>query len=99
MKRIWERLTYGNVMATLALFVALGGTSYAVAKLPRNSVGPGQLRTNSVGASEIRRHAVRSSELGDRSIRLRDVSLSARKSLQGAVGPQGPAGPTFSTTT
>ena len=41
--------TYTNVTATLALFIALGGTSYAVTTLPRNSVGPEQLRTNSVG--------------------------------------------------
>jgi hypothetical protein len=93
------KLSYANVTASLALFLALGGTSYAVATLPRNSVGAEQLRTNSVRAPEIRRKAVRSSEISDRSIRLRDISLSARKSLQGQVGPPGPPGPTFAVTT
>jgi len=37
------RLTYGNVVATLALFVALGGASYAAIALPANSVGTRQL--------------------------------------------------------
>jgi hypothetical protein len=69
-------------MSTLAIFVALGGTSYALT-LPRNSVDREHLRTNSVGGSEIRRQAVGSSELRNRSIELRDVSGRARAALQG----------------
>ncbi len=42
------QLTYSNVTATLALFIALGGTSYAVTKLPRNSVGTLQVRDGSL---------------------------------------------------
>jgi hypothetical protein len=95
MKKIRDRLSYANVMATLAAFIALGGTSYAVADLPRNSVGSTQLRANSVGASEIRREAVRSPEIDDRAIRLRDISQRTRDALRGQVGPPGPPGPTF----
>src|ERR1044072_8538356 len=98
MQRFRGRLSYANVAASIALFVALGGTSYAVSSLPRNSVGAEQLRTNSVGASEVRRGAVRSSELRDRGIRLRDISKSTRNALQGRTGPQGPPGPTFAAT-
>jgi hypothetical protein len=47
----------------LALFVALGGTSYAAVRLPGNSVGAKQIAKNAVGASEIRPHAVGSSEI------------------------------------
>jgi hypothetical protein len=83
MKRpIRERLGYANVMATIAVFIALGGTSYALT-LPRNSVGSKQLRANSV----------RSSEIDDRSVRLRDIALRTRHSLRGKIGPQGPRGP------
>lgn len=88
-----KALSYANVTATLALFIALGGTSYAIATLPRNSVGPAQLRTNSVGSTEIRRRAVTSSDIDDSSVRLRDISESAREALQGQVGPPGPPGP------
>src|SRR3954470_7565416 len=98
MKKILDRLSYANVTATLALFVALGGTSYAVTTLPRNSVGSPQLRTASVGSSEIRRQAVKSSDIGDRAVRLRDISKSAQDALSGQVGPQGPPGPTFAAT-
>lgn len=37
-----------NVVGYLALFVALGGTSYAAATLPANSVGPAQLINHSI---------------------------------------------------
>jgi hypothetical protein len=97
MRRVRDRLSYANVIATMALFIAVGGTSYALT-LPRNSVGSAQLRPDSVGRSEIRQGAVTSSAISNRSIRLRDVSPSARNSLRGSpgpAGPQGPPGPTF----
>ena len=83
MRKVLDRLSYANVTATLALFIALGGTSYAVATLPRDSVGSEQLRTNSVGGPEIRRQAVKSSDIDDRSVRLRDIAKSVRDALQG----------------
>ncbi len=92
--RLRARLSYANITATLALFTALGGTSYAAASLARNSVGPTQIRSNAVGSSEIRRNAVASSEIRDRSVRLGDISTRARNALR---GPQGPAGPTGAT--
>jgi hypothetical protein len=53
------------VVAYLALFVALSGTSYAVA---RNSVGHKQIRTNAVRAPEVRANAIGNSELQDNSV-------------------------------
>lgn len=82
-RRLLDHLSFSNVIATLALFIALGGTSYAALKLPRNSVGATQIRPGAVGSSELR----------DRSIGLKDVSRPARSSLRGATGPQGPQGP------
>jgi len=80
--RLRSRLSYANVMATLALFIALGGTGYAAITLPRNSVG----------AEQIRSKAVRSSEIRDRAVKLRDIAQTARSSLRGQQGPPGPAG-------
>ncbi len=48
-----ERLSYANVMATLALFVSLGGASYAAITLPAGSVGPQQLRTHAVEPKDL----------------------------------------------
>ncbi len=81
-RRLRDHLSFSNVIAMLALFIALGGTSYAALNLPRNSVGATQIRAGAVGSSEVR----------DRSIALKDVSRSARNSLRGATGPQGPQG-------
>jgi hypothetical protein len=91
-RRLRGRLSYANVTASLALFIALGGTGYAAVTLPRNSVGSAQLRSNSVGAKEIRRGAVRSAEIRNRSIRLTDLATNTRKALRGTPGPAGPAG-------
>src|SRR5919198_1116556 len=94
------RLTYANVVATAALFVALGGSSYAAFSLPGNSVGPAQIRARAVGASELRRGAVFSKHLHDGSVGLHDISTRARATLRGArgvpgpPGAQGPPGPT-----
>jgi len=43
-----DRLTYANVIATLALFVSLGGVSYAAITLPPDSVGKSQIRAGAV---------------------------------------------------
>ncbi|MEO8690684.1 MAG: hypothetical protein ABI611_21010 [Solirubrobacteraceae bacterium] len=53
----------GQAVGYLALFVALGGTSYAAVKLPRNSVHAKQIAANAVGHSELRPHAVGASDL------------------------------------
>ena len=92
MSRIRSHLSYANVVATGALFVALGGTSYAVTQLPRNSVTAKQIRSAAVGPSELRTGAVRSKAIKDRAVALRDISVGARSSLRGQTGPQGPPG-------
>jgi hypothetical protein len=90
MHRIAGRLTYANVMATLALFVALGGVGYAAATLPVNSVGTPQLRASAVTGSKVK----------NGTLAVADLSAAAKKALSvpgpqgpaGAIGPQGPKG-------
>ena len=57
--RVRDRLSYANVVATLALFIALGGSAYAVGEITsrdvRNrSLKGGDLRLNTVTGKEIR---------------------------------------------
>jgi hypothetical protein len=52
------RLTYANVMATVAVFVALGGSSYAALSLPKKSVGTKQLKRNAISSSQVRNGAI-----------------------------------------
>ncbi len=95
MRTLRAKLTYGNVVSTLALFVALGGTSYAAFSLPRNSVGATQIRTHAVSGSKLRASAVTSRSIRNRSIELVDISPFTRDLLrsQSGPGPAGPAGP------
>lgn len=62
-----QRLSYSNVIATMALFLALGGVAVA-AGLPRNSVGPKQLKRGAVTAAKIRKQAVTSAKLASKSV-------------------------------
>lgn len=86
MRKPRVRITYANVVATLALFVTLGGVSYAAVKLPKNSVGPAQIKKNAVSGVKVR----------NGSLTLADFKASQRAKLrgpQGASGPQGAQGP------
>jgi hypothetical protein len=58
-----ERLTYANVMATIAVFIALGSGAYAASQLPRNSVGPRQLRKNAVTKAKVKKNAISTSKI------------------------------------
>src|SRR4051812_25056982 len=89
--RLRRRLSYGNVMATVAVFIALGGTSYALT-LPRNSIGSRELQPHSVGASELRPGAATSRDTRAGAIKLRALTPATRATLRGQQGPPGPRG-------
>lgn len=76
----------GTVLGTLALIVSLGGTSYAVTALPRNSVGATQIRSAAVGSAEVK----------DRSLQRKDFAAgvvpSSGSGGSGAAGGSGAPG-------
>jgi hypothetical protein len=47
------------VISLIALFVALGGTTYAATSLPANSVGTQQIRNKAVTAAKINAHGLK----------------------------------------
>jgi hypothetical protein len=58
-QQIRKRLSYANVMSTIAMFLALGGaTALAVQQLPKRSVGAKQLRPGAVTKGKLRRSSV-----------------------------------------
>ncbi len=77
-----RRPSFPTVISLIALFVALGGTSYAVIKLPAKSVGNRELKSNAVTSAKIRPGAVSRS----------DLARSARSVGRGPRGPVGPSG-------
>lgn len=87
MHRISKKLTYANVTATLALFLALGGVTWAATKLPANSVGSAQIIKGSVKASDIAKNAVTSAKVKNGSLLGADFA-----SGQLPAGPKGDKG-------
>ena len=71
------RLTYANVMATIAVFMVLGGGAYAAQTLPRNSVGRAQIRDAAVDTSELARRSVTRSKIGTRAVGFRNLGRGA----------------------
>jgi hypothetical protein len=56
--KLRSRLSYANVTATVALFLALGGGAIAALKVPKKSVGAKQLRAKAVKTSKLADGAV-----------------------------------------
>jgi hypothetical protein len=75
-----SRLTYANVVASLALFVSLGGGAYAAFKLPRNSVGSVQIKPNAVRSSDVKNGSLLSKD------------FAAGQLTAGTQGPKGDPG-------
>ena len=87
MKGLRPRLTYANVMATIAVFIALGGASYAAIKLPKNSVGAKQLKKNSVTSAKVTNNSLQAVDFR------KDQLPKGEQGPKGDKGPRGEPGP------
>jgi hypothetical protein len=68
-KQIRKRLTYANVMSSIAVFLVLGGaTALAASQLGKNTVGSKQLKKNSVTAAKLKNKAVTTGKIADKAI-------------------------------
>jgi hypothetical protein len=77
-------------MATIALFVALGGTSVAAVHLAKNSVTSTSIKNGQVKNKDLANNAVTSSKVKDRSLLGKD--FKAGQLPKGAQGPKGDQG-------
>jgi hypothetical protein len=92
LRKIGKRLTYANVVSSIAVFLVLGGgAAFAASHLGKNSVGSKQLKKNSVTTAKIKKNAVTEAKLKDQSVtgtKVKDQSLTGAKvqdqSLTGA---------------
>lgn len=98
--------TYAEATSTLALFIALGGVSWAATTLPKNSVNSAAIRDAQVRSADLAPGSVSASKLS-KQLRTqlgvttgKDGSSGAAgangsagaNGANGAAGPQGPAG-------
>src|SRR5882757_7428232 len=80
MKSVRKRLTYANVMSSIAVFfVVAGGTAFAASQLGKESVGAKQLKKEAVSLAKINAAA--------------KSALKGATGPQGSKGDTGPAGP------
>jgi hypothetical protein len=85
------KLTYANVVATIALFAALGGGSFAVAAaLKKDSVGTKQIQKKAVKTGELDTGAVTSKKIAAAAVTsaaLADGSVTGAKINEAELGP------------
>jgi hypothetical protein len=82
-------ITYSNVMATVAVFVALGGTGYAAASLTGRDIRDGTISTQDVKNRSLLKKDFKPGQL--------PRGAQGPQGIQGPkgdTGPTGPAGPT-----
>jgi hypothetical protein len=89
---ILRRLNYANVMATVALFVALGGGAYAAIKLPPNSVGEKQIKRNAVRSVDVKDGSLLAADFKPGQLPAAPPRGSGAAGAPGARGPAGPPG-------
>jgi len=94
MLSILSRHVRHNVVGYLALFAALGGTSYAAVQLPTGSVGTPQLRNAAVTAAKVKAHSLLASDFAGGQLRPGPQGVRGPAGATGAVGSQGAPGPT-----
>jgi hypothetical protein len=73
---IRRRPSASLVISAIALFVALGGASYAAVSIPANSVGNSQLKKGAVSTSKVKNNAITYKKVAQHTIGLKRVDNS-----------------------
>jgi hypothetical protein len=81
------RISPASVLALVALFVALGGVSYAAATINGKNI-----KNNSIPGKKLKNRAVTNKKVKPNSLGANRLTAAARASLRGAQGPQGAQG-------
>ena len=103
MRRARRSLTYGNVVATLALFLALsGGAVWAANKITSKQIGKGAVKNknlaknavkaknlakNSVTSAKIAKNAVKNANLADGSVNFAKLAAGTNVLASATAGP------------
>jgi hypothetical protein len=99
MRRLRKVLTYGNITATIAVFLAMSGVAAAVTLAPKNSVTSASIKDGEVRTPDVRGGAVTAAKIAANSIGsgkvvdgslngvdVRDDSVGASDLASGSVG-------------
>ena len=81
-----------NHLGLLALFVALGGTSYAAVSLPRNSVGGPQIKKDAVTTQKVKNRSLKAEDFGLNQIPAGPQGAPGERGEKGEKGDKGEPG-------
>jgi hypothetical protein len=90
--RLLARHLRANAVAYLAIFVALGGTSYAAITIPNNSVGNKQLKKDAVDSKKVKNSSLTPDDVKAGQAATGPPGIEGALGAQGAVGNKGPQG-------
>lgn len=86
MKQIRKRLTYANVMSSIAVFLVLGSaTAFAASK-----IGGNEIKANAISTGKIKKEAITASKIKKNAIdtaRIADGAVTGAKVNLGTLGP------------
>ena len=97
LKELWGKPGFANVVALVALFIALGGVSYAAIQIPKNSVGTKQLKKNAVNSAKVRNRSLLAADFKKGQLprgATGVIGATGPTGTAGNPGPTGEAGPT-----
>jgi len=85
-KQVRKRLTYANVMSSVAVFLVLGGASaMAAGQLGKNSVGSRQINAKSITTGKLANNAVNGAKVANGSLSGEDINLNALGTVPSAA--------------
>ncbi len=85
MKQIRKRITYANVMSSIAVFLVLGGASAYAAK----KIGSNEIKGNSITTGKIKKNAITASKIKKNSIitaKIKNGAVTGPKINLGTLG-------------
>lgn len=95
--KLRSKLSYANVTATLALFVALGGSAYAGLRIGSAEVVDGSILGRDIAKETItgrntKTGTIDGSDIRDGSLLTADIARTAREAIKGEKGEKGDKG-------
>ncbi len=93
MRTIRSKLTYANVMSSIAVFLLLGGgAAFAATKLAKNSVGTNQIKNNAVTSAKVKKGSLLASNFAAGQLPAGQTGAQGPKGETGASGAKGEPG-------
>lgn len=89
MKQLRKRITYANVMSSIAVFLVLGGATAIAAGLAKNSVGSKQLKKNAVTTAKLKNNAVSTAKIKNNAVttaKIKNGAVTGAKVNVGSLG-------------